>query len=393
MSEEATSRQSPVHNKLREFDAKFIDECDWETPEYYEMNDERTSNFELPTHLDEPDAIGAEILANRESVGLHEISVLAPLEISGPSAPEFIQRVFTNDMDIEVGQIRYTVMLDDEGKNMGDITVNRLADDRYFATTLAGETATEHTEWLRSVSPADVTITNLDDAYTCLGLWGPEAHNVIQPLTDADMSRDAFPFFTSRQIEVAGVPVIANRISYVGEFGWELWTVPGHEAQLWDSLWESGQDFDILPVGLEALLTMGVEKGYRLPGADMGPENTPFEAGLGFTVDMDTDFIGKESLERALDEGTDQQITCITLDDDEVLPDVGAPVYVDGDQVSEVNRNAYAHSVGENVVNAYLPTKYAEPETTVEVGSGDNRYSATVREEPLFDPEDERMRG
>jgi glycine cleavage system aminomethyltransferase T len=392
MSEEAPPRQSPVHSKLQDLGAEFDTVCSWATPAYYETNEQRSGQYDLPDHVDESSAIGVEVLANRESVGLHEISVLAPLEISGPSAPEFVQRAFTNDMDIDVGQMRYTIMLNDEGENMGDITVNRLDTDRYFATTLAGETAVEHAEWLRSVAPDDVTITNLDDSYTCLGLWGPEADEVVQPLTDTDMSRDAFPFFTSKQIEVAGIPVIANRISYAGEFGWELWTVPGYEGPLWDALWESGQDYAITPVGLEALLTMGVEKGYRLPGADMGPENTPFEAGLSFTVDMDTEFIGKASLERALADGIDQRITCIAIDDDEVLPDVGTPVWIDGEQVSEVNRNAYAYSVGENVVNAYLPAEYADPGTDVMVGYDDDRHPATVREEPIFDPQDERMR-
>jgi glycine cleavage system aminomethyltransferase T len=393
MSENSISRHCPVHDELGDLGAAFDDVCGWATPLYYETNEARRAEYDLPEHVDEPAAVGIEVLSNREHVGIHEISVLAPLEIAGPSASDFVQKAFTNNMDIDVGQMRYTIMLDDEGRNMGDLTVNRLGEERYLATTLAGETATDHTEWLRHIAPADVSITNLDDAYTCIGLWGADAGNVVDPLSDADMSRDQFPFFTSQRVTIADIPVVANRISYAGEFGWELWTVPGYESQLWEALWEAGQAYDITPVGLDALLTMGVEKGYRLPGEDMGPEHTPFEAGLGFTVDMETDFVGKDVLERALSEGIDQRIACITMDAADVLPDVGAPVYADGHRVSEVNRNAYAYSVGENVVNAYLPEAYVEPGTAVEVGVDSERYPATVREEPLFDPQDERMRG
>jgi glycine cleavage system aminomethyltransferase T len=392
MSENEISRHCPVHAELHKVGAEFDSVCGWATPQYYETNETRSDEYDLPDHVDEPDAIGVEVLANRDNVGIHEISVLAPLEISGPSAPEFVQRAFTNDMDIDVGQMRYTIMLNEDGENMGDLTVNRLGEERYFATTLAGETATEHTEWLRSVAPADVSITNLDDAYTCIGLWGSGAGELVNPLSEAEMTREGFPFFTSRRVEIEGIPVIANRISYAGEFGWELWTAPGYESQLWEILWDAGQPYGITPVGLEALLVMGVEKGYRLPGTDMGPENTPFEAGLGFTVDMETEFIGKATLVQALDEGIDQQITCITMDDD-VLPEIGDAVYVGSEQLGEVNRNAYAYSVGENVANAYLPVDFAEPGTTVEIGVDGERYPATVREEPLFDPEDDRMRG
>lgn len=392
MTNEITPRRTPVYNEHQELGGVVTEPlCGWELPQYYELNEDRSDEYDLPDHLEESSAVGVETLATRERVGISDVTVLAPIAITGPSAPDFVQRAFTNDMDIDVGQVRYTLMIDDEGENMGDLVVTRLDDERYFASTLGGEVIDEQTAWLRANAPDDVSITNLDDGYTNLSIWGPNADDVVPPLTDADMSRDGFPYYTSKQIDVAGVPAVAIRISYVGEFGWELWTRPGHQAQLWEALWAEGQDQDMIPLGLDALLRMGLEKGYRLPGYDMGPENTPFEANLDFTVAMDTEFIGKESLERALDDGIDQRLACMTMDDD-VLPAIGESVFVDGDAIGEVNRNGYGYSVGENIAMAYLPDEYTDSGTTVSVEAGGERYSATVRDEPLFDPGGDRMR-
>jgi glycine cleavage system aminomethyltransferase T len=392
MSENTTPQRTPIYDKHRDLGAVTEVLCGWELPKYYETNESRSNEYDLPTHLDESSAVGVEHLSTRESVGLSDVTVLAPIEITGPAAPEFAQRAFTNDMDIDVGQVRYTLLLGDDGENMGDLTVTRLDDGRYFAFTLGGEVIEEQTEWLRANAPDGVSVNNLDHSYTNISLWGPNAREVVSPLTDADMSSGAFPYYTSQQFEVAGVSAVVLRISYVGEFGWELWTDADDQAQLWDALWEAGQEHDITPLGLDALLGMGLEKGYRLPDYDMGPENTPFEANLDFAVDMDTDFIGKETLERALSEGLDQQIACITMDVDDVLPDIGESVYVDGDAVAEVNRNGYGYSVQENIVTAYLSPESAKPGTSVEVASDGERYPATVRQEPLFDPDNTRMR-
>lgn len=394
MLEIDTPRRTPIYDKQQRLGGTVTEPlCGWELPQYYETNEARSDEYDLPEHLDESAAVGVEHLATRESVGISDVTVLAPIELSGPSTPEFVQRAFTNNLDIDVGEVTYTLLLTDDGENLGDLVVTRRGDERYFAFTLGGDVIAEQTAWLRDNAPADVSIDNHDDAFTNISVWGPKADEVVPPLTDADMSREAFPYYTSQQLTVAGIPAIAVRISYVGEFGWELWTRAGHQPQLWEALWEEGQAHDITPLGLDALLRMGLEKGYRLPGYDMGPENTPFEANLDFTVDMETEFIGKEYLERALEDGIDERLACITMDDDDILPDIGSPVLVDDDVVGEVNRNGYGYSVRENIVTAYVPVEYVEPETTVYVEADGERYPATVRAEPLFDPDGERMRG
>lgn len=387
-----TPQRTPIYDRHQDLGAVTESFSGWELPTYYEMNESRSDEYDLPTHVNESSAIGVEHLATRENVGISDVSVLGPIEITGSGAPEFVQRAFTNDMDLDIGQVRYTILLNDDGENMGDLTVTRLDDKRYFAFTLGGEVIEEQTEWLQTNAPNDVSVNNLGDAYMNISLWGPNASEVLSPLTDADMSRDEFPYYTGQQFEVAGVSALVMRISFVGEFGWELWVRSEDHAELWDTLWEFGQEHDITPFGLGALDAMSLEKGFRLLGYDMGPENSPFEANLDFAVDMDTDFIGKDTLERALDEGVEQQVACITMDDDTVLPDVGEPVLVNEDVVAEVDRNAYGYSVEENIVTAYLPVKAAEPGTNVEVELNSDQYSATVCEEPLFDPDNTRMR-
>ena len=397
MTEREIPRQRPVHQYHQELGAVTDSIVGWDLPLYYEHNEKRCDEFKLPDHVDGPAAIGVEVLSTRQDVGLHDGLVVTPIEIWGPSAPEFVQRAFTNDMAITSGQVRYTLLLDDDGRYMGDVIVTRLEDDRYLMLTAPSQVSRQ-TERLRDIAAGDVCIMDQDDGYTCIGVYGPKAKKVVQPLTDADLSRDAFPYFTSQQIEIAGVPVIANAVSYVGEFGWELWTRPGYEPHLWEALWEAGQDHSILPFGDIALFSMAVEKGFTPYETNLdqtidmvSPANTPFEANLGHAIDMETDFVGKEALERAMDEGGDRRLCCITLDADLVLPDLRESVYAGGDDVGDVIRSDYGYTTQQNIVYAYLPNEFVEPGTRVEVESDGEQYPATVREEPLYDPGAERM--
>lgn len=398
MTEREITRQRPVHRHHQELGAVTDSIVGWELPLYYETNEDRRDEFELPDHVDDPTAVGVEVLATRKDVGIHDGLVVTPVEIWGPAASDFVQRVFTNDMDVTPGQIRYTLLLGDDGRYMGDVVVNRLEDHRYLMLTAPSQVS-QQTEWLRDLaSDDDVCIIDQDDAYTCVGVFGPKAGKVVQPLTDTDMSRDAFPFFTSQQVEIAGVPVIANAVSYVGEYGWELWTRPGYEPHLWEALWESGQEHSILPFGYVALFSMSVEKGFTPYETNLDQTidmveraHNPFEANLGHAIDMETDFVGKEALERALEEGGDRRLCCMTMDTDRVLPDLEESVYVDGTEVGEIIRSDYGYTTRQNIVYAYLPSEHAEPETEVAVESDGERYPATVREEPLYDPDGGRM--
>lgn len=381
-----------MYNQLKEHGMVSYETSNWEAPFYFEANERRVDRFDTPSHVDEHESIGIEHKAVRETAGLCDLTSLAPIEIAGSSAPDFVQELCSNDMSRDVGQARYTLILDEEGGILADVVVTRLADERYFVVAFGGATASEVTQWIANRAPADVSVTNLDDAYACIGVWGPAAREVVQPLTEADLSTDSFPYFTSQQFEISGIPVTAQRVSYVGELGWELWTTMGYVSELWDELWKSGKEQDAVPMGFGALDTMGVEKGNRFLGFDIGPEYDPFEAGLERWVDMDTEFVGKAALEQAEADGIDRKIACITMDDRTVHPDIGQPVLTDDEVVAETVRTAYGYSVDESIAYAYVPIEFTEPGSNVEIEIDGSRHSGTVQEEPLFDPEYERVR-
>jgi glycine cleavage system aminomethyltransferase T len=391
MTENDVTRRSPVHHQLQELDVTTYATSNWEAPFYFGANGNRENSYHIPDHVGEATAIGIEHKASRETAGLCDLASLAPIEVSGLAAADVLQNVCSNNMALDIGQVRYTMILNEEGGVMGDVVVTRLDDDRYYVVTFGGPTASNISEWIDDHSPNDVSVTNLDDARASIGVWGPAARDIVQPLTDNDMSDSAFPYFTSQQFEVAGIPVVGQRVSYVGELGWELCAPIGYVSELWDRLWESGQEHGAVAMGFGALDSMGVEKGNRFLGYDIGPDHNPFEAAVDIAVDMDTDFVGKAALEEARAEGIDEQIACITVDDNTVHPDIGDAVIAGGDAVSEVVRTAYGYSVEESIAYAYVPVNYAEPGARVEIEVDGERHPGTVQTEPLFDPERNRV--
>ena len=230
-----------------------------------------------------------------------------------------------------------------------------------------------------------------EGAKSTIGLWGPKSRLLLQRCTDTDLSNSGFPYFRAKQIYVGEVPVIALRVSYVGELGWELWTPVEYGARLWETLWEAGQDLDVRPMGGGALESMRLEKGYRLWGTDIDTDSNPYEAGLPFAVDMDTDFIGKEALETANAAGIDSQITPLTLDESTDILMSGRPVLKDDEAIGYVQAADFGYSIGESIAYTYVPAEYAEAGTDVEVLCEGERYDATIRDEPLFDPGREKL--
>jgi glycine cleavage system aminomethyltransferase T len=185
---------------------------------------------------------------------------------------------------------------------------------------------------------------------------------------------------------VGDVPVIALRVSYVGELGWELWAPSEYGRKLWDTLWEAGQDLDVRPIGDGALESMRLEKGFRLWGTDIDTDVNPLEAGLPFAVDLGTEFIGKEALAAAKEDGLDSQVACLTLDDSTDAMLGGRPVLKDGEAVGYVQAGDFGYSVQESIAYTYLPSEYADAGTSVQILCEGETYDATVRDEPLYDP-------
>ena len=391
-------RRSPFYDRQDALDAEFYDSGGWEVPQWYETNESLLSEYDVP---DRPDwlarnwskAQGVEHLAVRDRVAMADMTTYTPIEVTGPGATAFLQRLLTNDVDVSPGRMRYAMMLNEDGGVLADLTVSRLGDERYVLFTGGGNSATLHSRWIKEHAPDDgsVSITVQDSARTGIGVFGPEAREVLQPLVEADLGNDAFPFYASRETYLEDVPVSMHRLSYAGELGWELYTPTEYGTRLWDRIREAGGDHGIVPMGWAALNSTSMEKGYRLWGTDLTPEHNPYEAGVGFAVDLDTEFVGRDALVAARDEGIDRKLVPITLDDAGAVVDAGHPV-LDGDRVLGYGCRAdYGYSVDAGIVYAYLPAADAEPGKSVEVQYEDERYPATVRDEPLFDPGREKM--
>jgi glycine cleavage system aminomethyltransferase T/glycine/D-amino acid oxidase-like deaminating enzyme len=390
-------RRSPFYDRQDDLGAEFYDTNGWEVPQWYESNESLLSEYEVP---DRPDwlsrnwskAQGVEHQAVRDRVAMFDMTTFTGIEVTGDGAMEFVQGLLTNDMDVSVGRMRYATMLNEDGGILADLTVARLDRDRYLLTTGGGNSATLHSRWIREHAPDSVAITVHDSSRSGVGVWGPESRNVLQPLVEADLSNDAFPFYAARETYLESLPVTMLRLSYAGELGWELYTPTEYGARLWDTIWDAGQDHGMVPMGWEALDSTSMEKGYRLWGTDITPEYTPYEAGIGFAVDMDTDFIGKDALLAAREAGIEEKLVPVTLDEPGMVVDAGHPI-LDGEKVVGYGCRAdYGYTIDAGIVYAYLPVEYAEAGRSVEVSYENERYPATVREEPLFDPDMERMR-
>jgi len=391
-------RTSPFYHQQKDLGAEFYQSGGWESAQWYESNADLVDDYdeEIPEQdgwrgINRSAIEGAEHLHTREAVSMFDMTSFSSIVVEGERATEFLQRMCSNDIDSEVGKVRYSLLLNEGGGILADVTVVRLDDERFLVTTGGGNSPGIHGGWLKEHAPESVSVHIEEGARSTIGLWGPKSRLLLQRVTDADVSNDGFPYFTAKRIYVGEVPVIALRVSYVGELGWELWAPTEYGQRLWETLWEAGQDLDVRPMGGGALSSMRLEKGYRLWGTDIDTDSNPYEAGLDFAVDLDTDFVGREALKAAKEAGIDAEITPITLDDSDDILLSGRPILVDGDAQGYVQAADFGYSIGESIAYTYLPTEYTEAGTDVQVRCEGELYDATVRDEPLFDPGREKI--
>jgi glycine cleavage system aminomethyltransferase T/glycine/D-amino acid oxidase-like deaminating enzyme len=391
-------RRSPFHSHQRELGANFVQSGGWESAQWYESNEDLVERYadRIPDQngwqaINRSPIEGAEHLHTREHVSMFDMTSFSSIVVSGEGARAFLQRTCSNDVDIDVGQVRYSLLLNEGGNILADVTVVRVGKAEYVVTTGGGNSPGIHGSWLKRHAPPSVSVTIEEGGRSTVGLWGPKSRLLLQRVTDADVSDSGFPYFRAKRIYVGDVPVLALRVSYVGELGWELWAPVEYGATLWETLWEAGQDLDVRPMGGGALESMRLEKGYRLWGTDIDTDANPYEAGLPFAVDMDTEFIGKEALAEAKAAGIDNRIVPLTLDDSTDIVLSGRPVLKNGDAVGYVQAGDFGYSIGESIAYTYLPAAHAEHGTAVQILCEGETYDATVREEPLFDPGREKI--
>ncbi|MEU7487182.1 FAD-dependent oxidoreductase [Streptomyces sp. NPDC042319] len=389
-------RTSPFHPRQQELGAYFLEATGYERPQWYAANEHLLAGREIPTPNDwaarhwSP-IVGAEAQATRESVALYDMTALKRLEVTGRGAAAFLQGLTTGNVDKSVGSVTYTLLLDVDGGIRSDVTVARLGRDRFQI----GANGALDQDWFTRHLPADgsVAVRDITAGTCCIGLWGPKARNVLQPLTDQDFSNDGLRFFRAKEAYIGSVPVTAMRLSYVGEPGWELYTTADMGLKLWDTLWEAARPYGGIAAGRGAFNSLRLEKGYRSFGTDMTYEHDPYEAGVGFAVRMDKgDFLGREALERRAAAVT-RRLTCLTIDDPTAVVMGKEPVH-DGDRpVGYVTSAAYGYTIGKGIAYAWLPAELATPGRTLHIGYFDRDIPAVVAEEPLFDPKMQRLRG
>jgi 4-methylaminobutanoate oxidase (formaldehyde-forming) len=390
-------RLSAANAWHRERGAAFGEKSGWERVNWYESNAAAGEEALRPrgwAGRNWSPAIGAEHRGCRERVAIFDESSFAKLEIEGPGAADFLEGLCDNRVARGVGQITYTQMLNRRGGIECDFTVSRLGEERFGIVT--GTAFGNHDrEWMRRHLPEDgsVRIADVTSRWTCFGVWGPRARDVLQPLTPADLGNDAFPYMTLREITVGDVPVRALQVTYVGELGWELYCPTEYGLGLWRAIWEAGQEHGIVAGGYRAIDSLRLEKGYRVWGADITPDETPYEGGVGFCVKLDKgEFVGRESLVAAAGAGPRRRLACIVLEDPRRVALGNEPVRVDGEIVGRVTTGGYGYTVERSIAYAYLPPALAAPGTAVAIEIFGEWAEGEVAAEPLFDQAGERIR-
>ena len=378
-------RTSPFHLRQQELGAVFTEIGGWERPLWFESNADLPEVGRIPTREGwaarhwSPVA-GAEALATRDRVGLYDMTPLTRVEVSGPGACAFLDGLTSNKVDVAVGRVVYTLMLTGTGGVLSDLTVTRLGDE-LFQVGANGEVDVDR---LRRLAPAGVSVRDVTSGTCGVGLWGPRALDVLSSVSADDLS---FGYFRAKKIHIGAVPVLALRVSYVGELGWELYTSADQGLALWDALWAAGAGHGMVAAGRHAFTSLRLEKGYRASGVDMTSEDLPAEAGLAFAVKP-----GEYPGAAAVSADPRRRLVPVLMDDPNDVVMGAEPVYSGDTAVGSVTSAAYGPTIDATIAYAWLPADLAAPGTPVAVEYFGARLPGVVAAEPLFDPEGKRLR-
>ena len=393
-------RTAPFHQRLVEQGAHFHSAAGWESAHWYAENARLLEEYDehIPARtgweaLNWSRIQGAEHLALRDKVGLYSIANFAKFEVRGPGALTFLNSIAANQIDRPIGAIVYTALCNTAGGIQADLTITRLATERFLILT-GGGTGPADLAWLRQSAPTDgsVVVEDITSKWTGVALWGPQARAVLANVAEADVSNSAFPYFTAQSLAIGTVPALAARLSYAGELGWEIYCPGEYGLNLWDTLWEAGQQHGIFALGGGAFNSLRVEKGYRAVGTDLTTEYNPFEAGVGWAVRLKKgDFLGRAAL-LAAKEQVKRKLCCLTSGDPKAMALGKEPVYANGKAIGYLTSVDYGYSIGKLVGYAYLPLEHSELGTALEIQYFDQRFPVVVAQDPQYDPQMERLK-
>lgn len=408
-------RKSPMYEWQVEHEGEFFEVAGWERPQWYRSNAGLVEKYGVETRPNEWDArwwspiINAEHLAMRESAGIFDLSAFAIFDIVGPGALASVQAVSMRQMDVPVGRVVYTPVLSETGGFKSDLTIMRLEKD-VFRVVTGGAHGMSDLKWYRDHLAAGAAVVDQTTAFTTIGIWGPRARDIVASITRADVSNEAFRFGTCRTIEVGSQLVLASRISYVGDLGWELYVPMEQGRRLWDELWAAGQPHGLTACGMGVYGATGrIEKGYRAYGAELDDDYNVVEADMAPVKVKADDFVGREAVLRQLAEAPVAKLCTLTVDDH--TSSSGEKRYMlgrqpivlgDGSPLTDAKRRrsyatsaAAGPSTGKHVLMAYLPPEHAVEGNRLFVQYFAELYPVTVAvvgARPLFDPDNLRIR-
>ncbi len=394
------ARKSPLYDTLAGRGACFGEKMGWERPNWFApagVEAKDVYSFERPNWFEH---VAAEHRAVRERVGLIDQTSFAKFEVSGADAASALNRICANDVDCAPGQLRYTQLLNSRGGIEADLTVTRLDTDRYYLVTGTGF-VTHDRHWIGGHFRAGeaVTLEDVSDRYSVLSLMGPRAREVISAAGEGDFGNAAFPFGAAQRIRIAGRELLALRVTYVGELGWELHCDQADARIVYEALLETGQAFDIADAGYRAIESLRLEKAYRAWGADLSPDHTPLEAGLGFAVKLssDVDFIGRSALEAQRGKPLGKRLMGFSVDDPSVTLIGRETIYRDGERVGWLSSGGYGHTVGSSIGLGYVRNAEGVTNDWLDAGSYElevatRRVPATLQRRAMYDPEMARIK-
>jgi glycine cleavage system aminomethyltransferase T/glycine/D-amino acid oxidase-like deaminating enzyme len=412
-------RVSPFYECEKALGAVFFETAGWERPQWYESNRKLLDEYgdRVMPRAVEWDArwwspiINAEHLAMRDRVGMVDLSAFAVLDLTGPGALDYVQKMAVAQMNGPVGRVVYTSLLNEHGGIKADLTIQRLGTN-HFRVVTGGFDGMRDKKWFADHLPTDGSVQLFDatSAWATLGVWGPRSRELLQSLTKADLSNAGFSFATCRNVDFGPVRAVASRISYVGELGWELYVPFEQGARLWDLIWDAGQRFGLVPVGIGVYATTGrLEKCYRAYGTELEQEYNLVEAGMMRPSVKPQDFIGKEAYVKQRAQAPTALMCTLTVDDntsasgvkrymmgrEPILTLDGKPIEDKKGRRSYVTSAGSGPSIGKTILMSYLPPEYAKAGTSLKVEYFGEHYPVTVAAvgpTPLFDPKTERMK-
>ncbi|MCW3784213.1 GcvT family protein [Defluviimonas salinarum] len=387
-------RTRPAYGMQKEMGAIFGLNFGWEHPLWFAAQGEPDHETYGFTRQNWWAPVGREARMLRERAGIIDISNFAKYEVKGAGAEDWLNALFANRMPVKVGRSCLTPLIGKRGGIAGDFTVTRLGAEEFLVVG-SGMAERFHQRFFRAVPlPEGTTFASRTEAMCGFNLAGPRARDILARLTDADLSNEAFPFMASARITVAGVEVIALRVSFTGDLGWELHCAEADQVALYTVLLDAGRDFGAGPVGSRALMSLRVEKGYGSWGRDYSPEYWPQESGLDRLIKADKDFLNKSAWQKIAANPPREEMVMLEIDASLADASGGEPVFLaDGAPAGQVSSGAYGYSVEKSLAIAYLKAGMAKPGDTVHVAILGQNHIARILARPPFDPIGDRLRG